>query len=255
MARAASGPCAALLELVDQVGVTDAAAIVEAGGTGLLLDPAVLARGRSLDAAARDLDDADRLGLQLITRDDPEWPHELLACLPTGSDNPGDVETACRRGGALALRIEDLDQENSCVRLREKGETIRWQPISPSLMRALLYHITDRVPPGAKPDEQLFRYYDGRRITGRRYDYIWTRVGKHLPWVVSQGITAHWLRHTTLTWVERNFGYAVAHAFAGHTDDSTPAGATITYIRSSFEEVAQAVAALTGEPHPLLSDN
>lgn len=28
----------------------------------------------------------------------------------------------------------------------------------------------------------------------------------------------HWIRHTALTWVERNFGYAVARACAGHTD-------------------------------------
>jgi hypothetical protein len=25
-------------------------------------------------------------------------------------------------------------------------------------------------------------------------------------------------RHTTLTWVERNFGFAIAHAYAGHTE-------------------------------------
>ena len=41
---------------------------------------------------------------------------------------------------------------------------------------------------------------------------------------------AHWLRHTTLTWVERRFGYAVARAYAGHTDSGN-AGITATYIR------------------------
>ncbi|WP_432757839.1 hypothetical protein [Saccharopolyspora erythraea] len=33
-----------------------------------------------------------------------------------------------------------------------------------------------------------------------------------------QQISTRWLRHTTLTWVERHFGYAVSRAFAGHTD-------------------------------------
>jgi len=70
------------------------------------------------------------------------------------------------------------------------------------------------------------------------------------PWVAAQGISSHWIRHTTLTWVERNFGYAVARAYAGHTDGSDT-GATATYVRASLAEVAAALAALTGEPHTL----
>jgi hypothetical protein len=58
-------------------------------------------------------------------------------------------------------------------------------------------------------------------------------------------------RHTTLTWVERNFGYAVARAYAGHTEGGSETGATSTYVRASLAEVAAALAALTGEPHPL----
>jgi hypothetical protein len=58
-------------------------------------------------------------------------------------------------------------------------------------------------------------------------------------------------RHTTLTWVERNFGYAVAKAYAGHTDIGSDTGATATYVRATTHEVAAALAALTGEPHPL----
>ena len=41
------------------------------------------------------------------------------------------TETAARRGGALALRPKDLDEEQCLVYLREKGETSRWQPVSP----------------------------------------------------------------------------------------------------------------------------
>ncbi|HEY6495424.1 MAG TPA: hypothetical protein VIZ43_19265 [Trebonia sp.] len=67
-----------------------------------------------------------------------------------------------------------------------------------------------------------------------------------------QGISTHWIRHTTLTWVERNFGYAVAHAYAGHTDGKGDMGsATSTYVRATLAEVAMALSALTGEPHPL----
>jgi integrase/recombinase XerC len=40
-------------------------------------------------------------------------------------------------------------------------------------------------------------------------------------------------------------------AYAGHTDGSGDIGATSTYVRANLSEVAVALAALTGEPHPL----
>jgi integrase len=158
------------------------------------------------------------------------------------------TETACRRGGALALRPADLDEDQCLILLREKGETVRWQPVSPTLMACLVQHGQDRHAP---TDGQLLRYADGHPITYRRYDHLWTRIGRHLPWARTQQISMHWIRHTTLTWVERNFGYAVARAYAGHTDSGSEAGATSTYVRASLSEVAAALAALTGEPHPL----
>jgi integrase/recombinase XerC len=157
------------------------------------------------------------------------------------------TETACRRGGALALRPVDLDPQQCQIFLREKGGTVRWQPISPTLMGYLQEHGRER---GAPREGQLLRYRGGRPITYRRYDYLWKRIGEHLPWVAAQQISTHWLRHTTLTWVERNFGYGVARAYAGHTDSGGDASTT-TYIRASVHEVARALAALVGEPHPL----
>lgn len=158
------------------------------------------------------------------------------------------TETACRRGGALALRPADLDPSQCLILLREKGETLRWQPVSPTLMTHLRQHAEQRHAPSGG---QLLRYTSGQPITSRRYDHLWARIGTHLPWVATQQISTHWLRHTTLTWVERNFGYAVARAYAGHTDSGGDAGATSTYVRASLHEVAAALAALTGEAHPL----
>jgi len=157
------------------------------------------------------------------------------------------AETACRRGGALRLRPIDLDPDQCLIRLREKGGTERWQPVSPTLMRHLLDHARQRHAPWTG---QLLRYRNGQAISYRRYDHLWVRLGKHLPWVATQGISAHWLRHTILTWVERNFGYAVARAYAGHNDSSGDPGSTATYVRADIQEVASALAALTGEPHP-----
>lgn len=158
------------------------------------------------------------------------------------------TETACRRGGALALRPCDLDPDQCLIRLREKGDTVRWQPVSPTPMAHAQRHAEARCSP---PNGQLLRCRSGVPVTRRHYDSLWARIGRHLPWVAAQQISAHWLRHTTLTWVERNFGYAVARAFAGHTDGGKEAGATATYVRATIREVAAAVAALTGEAHPL----
>ena len=46
------------------------------------------------------------------------------------------TETACRRGGALALRLIDLDAGHGLVRLSEKGGTLRCSR-SPSTLPAL----------------------------------------------------------------------------------------------------------------------
>lgn len=40
-------------------------------------------------------------------------------------------------------------------------------------------------------------------------------LGERLPWIAAQGITTHWLRHTTFTWIERHFGYGIARAQEG----------------------------------------
>lgn len=177
------------------------------------------------------------------------------AAATTGDDPALDTlllrlhtETACRRGGALALRPQDLDPTHGLVYLREKAGTVRWQPVSPTLMAHLQQHADQR---GSGRYDQLLRYTSGRPITRRRYDHLWTRVGGQVPWVAAHQISTHWLRHTTLTWVERNFGFAVAHAFAGHTDGGGDMSSTSTYVRASVQEVAAALAALSGEPHPL----
>ncbi|MCP2323671.1 site-specific recombinase XerD [Hamadaea flava] len=162
-------------------------------------------------------------------------------------------ETACRRGGALALRPVDLNRQLCLIRLREKGETERDQPVSPTLMAALLRHVEQR----GDGDEQgqVLRTRKGTPITRRRYDYLWSRLGKEVPWVRALGVSSHWLRTTTLTWVERNFGYAVARAYAGHNDRRSNAGTTTTYVRADIYEVAAALSAITKERHPLLEAN
>lgn len=178
------------------------------------------------------------------TGDDPELDTLLLRL---------HTESACRTGGALALRPRDLNPEQCLIYLREKSDTARWQPVSRSLMAGLTDHAHDR---GAADDPggQLLRYRDGNPITHRRYDHLWVRLGRYLPWITTLNVSAHWIRHTTLTWVERNFGFATAHAYAGHFDEGDNRNATLTYVKATIHDVATALATLTGEPHPLATD-
>ena len=159
------------------------------------------------------------------------------------------TETACRRGGALALLPEDLDAEHCLIRLHEKGETVRWQPVSPTLMSHLLAHGESR---GGLARAGLCC---GTPTAGRSPPGAMTTSGTasamHLPWVATQQVSTHWIRHTTLTWVERNFGFATAQAYAGHEDHGRGGKAMATYVRAGLPEVATALAALTGEAHPL----
>ncbi|WP_327098157.1 site-specific integrase [Nocardia vinacea] len=176
-----------------------------------------------------------------LTGNDPELDTLILRL---------HIETACRRSGALHLRPCDLDPHHCLILLREKEGIDRWQPISPTLMRHLLRHAEQR---GSPTQGQLLRYRNTKPITARRYDYLWARIGQHLPWVATQHISTHWLRHTTLTWVERTFGYATARTYAGHHTRKTH-GTTATYVKANLHEIAAALSALTQEPHPLLTN-
>ncbi|WP_157367825.1 hypothetical protein [Alloactinosynnema sp. L-07] len=167
------------------------------------------------------------------------------------SPNAGSGWRLPQRSGSqdaeLPFSARSPRSHHCLVRLREKGCTVRWQPITPALAACLTDHAAARG--AVLPTDQLLRYRNGQPITSRRYDHLWHRIGQQLPWVATQTISTYWLRHTTLTWVERHFGYGIARACAGHTDNTGPAATT--YIKANLQEVATALTAMTGQPHPL----
>jgi site-specific recombinase XerD len=177
-------------------------------------DPArKVAKPRRLPSTRRAVPEARLAEINEVaaaTGDDPDLDALLLRL---------HTETVCRRGGALALRPADLDQGQCLVLLREKGETVRWQPVSPALMARLVQHGRERHAPA---DRQLLRYASGQPITSRRYDHLWTRIGRHLPWVRTQQISMHWIRHTTLTWVKGR-GVASDATFGSSRERAVPA--------------------------------
>ncbi|MEJ2855525.1 MULTISPECIES: DUF2399 domain-containing protein [unclassified Saccharothrix] len=130
----------------------------------------------------------------------PQLVAEILtAARSTGNDRALDalilrfhLETACRTGGALALRRRDLGLDQCLVRLRENGFTQRWQPVSPTLMEYLDHHAREQ---GARDeDSRVLRFSNGDPLTKKRYETLGNRVGKHVESVRVLGITAHWLR-------------------------------------------------------------
>lgn len=159
------------------------------------------------------------------------------------------LESGARRMGAINLRLRDVDEARHTIWLHEKFGAEREQPVSRSLLVAMLELGSER---GARqPDDKVLRasQRSGRSVavSDRTYDRVFGRAQEAIPWSQRTPLTAHVLRHTAITAVERVAGFAVARAFAGHE----PGSVTGTYTKASIHEVAAAVAVLTGEPHPL----
>lgn len=199
-----------------------------------------------LPSRRRGFTDSELADLWRVTRsggDDPVLDTLLLRF---------HLETGARRGGALNLRVRDLDSKRQVILLREKNDVDRWQPVSKTLLDALLEHARTRG--ASAPDDALLRALPmkgstvGRPLTRKRYNTLVERWKKQLPWVAQHGVSIHWCRHHATSAIERIAGYAVARAFAGHRSS---AETTTTYITAHDHEVAAAVAAYTSEPHPL----
>ncbi|MGH9153949.1 MAG: tyrosine-type recombinase/integrase [Acidimicrobiales bacterium] len=183
---------------------------------------------------------------------------ELWAAAATTTKDPAldllllrfHLESGARRMGAINLRLKDLDLIRQSIWLREKFGTEREQPISRSLLRAVADLAAERG--STRPEDHalvtLHRAHSGLApVTDRTYDRLFTTVQQHVGWAERTPLTAHVLRHTAITAVERVAGFAVAQRFAGHS----PSSVTGTYTKADIAEVAAAVALLTGEPHPL----
>lgn len=140
-------------------------------------------------------------------------------------------ETGARRGGAVALRISDVNPARPSVLLREKGGHEREIPASLNLIRRMLATAERR---GAKtPNDAVFRYRNGDALTRRRYNTVFGHVQRELEWARRLHVSIHWFRHTTLSDVAAASGIRVAAAFAGHEDRTV----TDVYTTPTFEDL------------------
>jgi integrase/recombinase XerC len=198
----------------------------------------VLAKPRRVRSRRRALDDQEVAELAdaiRLTSGDPSLDLLLVRF---------HLETGARRQGALNLLHRDLDSRRSTIWLLEKHGGQREQPVSPSLLAALQTHHRRRASADGGP---AFTTAVGTPVTARHYDTLFARARTALGWDARTLVSAHVLRHTAITNVSRLAGYATAQAFAGHT----PPTVTGRYIHATLAEVAAAVAALSGEAHPL----
>jgi integrase/recombinase XerC len=152
--------------------------------------------------------------------DDPELCELILALVR---------ETAARREGVLNARRSLLNPVVPSIVLDEKNDQTREMPITRALAEALLAHGAARHP-GC---DRLLHFRSGACLTSRRFDSMFRRAQNELPWARAMGVSIHWLRHCTLTDVDRVAGTRVAASYAGHADDST---VTDRYTKASFEE-------------------
>jgi site-specific recombinase XerC len=101
-------------------------------------------------------------------------------------------ETACRRAGACGLSLSDIDDARPSVLVREKYGHEREVPASPQLLARIRHLAASR--PGPDPTA-AFRYESGARLTRRRYNSMFERVQRELPWAARLGVSIHWIRH------------------------------------------------------------
>lgn len=158
-------------------------------------------------------------------------------------------ETAARKSGLIHTQLGDLYVEQNLLRLYEKGNRVRMQPITTNLANALKAFATSRG--SVNPSDPLFRYQArgeqvGSPLTTKRFETLWLRLRTELPWAEKIGVSSHWIRHTTITWVDRASNPTVAQAFAGHT----PASITASYSKPGAQELANVLAMLTGTEPP-----
>ena len=150
------------------------------------------------------------------------------------------LETGCRREGVLNLTVDDIDVNGNEVRLNEKGSAVRRQPVTGELVVELLAHMKSR--PAANNVKQVFRQrrrgtqQSHRPITRKRFETLTGYWKNALGWVSQRGVSAHWLRHTAVTSMDRIGGHAVAELFAGHK----PRNVTDRYTTASPDELQDA---------------
>ena len=183
---------------------------------------------------------------------EPELPQVVAVALSTACDADlvrlllqFHLTTGARQGEALRLRLSHVDLDRQTIWLGEKGGRPEEQPVPLSLLVNLMEFALSRD--ACAGDDRVFRNRRGQAVSKKAHERIWAEVRGQLRFAELMSASTHCLRKTAGTIVERHAGTAVSERFLRH---SAPTLNGI-YTGATLDEVAQAVADLTGEPHPL----
>jgi integrase len=187
------------------------------------------------------------------------------------------LETGGRRGASIKMRMGDLLLAASRIRLHEKFNKSNEQPVSEALLVFLVSHalrrgnVVAQMPDGmAESEVSVADVFSGRvkvrtdapvfyyqpkvvivddvevavphPLTVKRFESLWTRLKRELPWLEEIHGRPHDLRKTMGTFVERAFGHAVAQRWLRHGKNNT----TDLYTRAGVEEIEDAHRWLVG---------
>lgn len=162
---------------------------------------------------------------------DPELAHLFLDLMR---------ETACRVQAAYRLNLEDIDWSTGFVTLRTKNRRTHRTCISTDLMQRIRQRAermgwTGHVDHSYRADDfsalgfPAFQTESGSRIGSRWTEDFFNKVDRLIRDIERDKITAHWVRHTTITQVARMHSQEAASRWAGHrpsksrvSSESTP---------------------------------
>jgi site-specific recombinase XerC len=181
-----------------------------------------------------------------------------------------------RRGGALDNTAGGLDVANTAIKYwDQKRKQWRSRPTTRTHMQDLLTHALVRGPRAAAPpdapeelrrtgipaiadNDALFYHppvdeYDKngyflRRtthpITRKRFESLFTRIRRHLPWADRRGLRPHDVRHTSGRLIYKASDQQMARLHLAHDSGST----TDHYLKEHLDELAKLKAMLFESP-------
>jgi integrase len=181
-----------------------------------------------------------------------------------------------RRGGVLVLKCGGLDAGKVTVKYwDQKKKTHRTRPSTAHHMASLLAHVSERGPRIAAPAdapahlrrEGLLALQDSdpvfynrptdtrdaegnllhrevHPITRKKFETLYNRIKRHLPWADDQWLRPHDMRHTSAAVIDEVAGQQMAQLHLAHDSSSS----TSYYTRKHHAELAKLKEDIFGAP-------
>lgn len=185
-------------------------------------------------------EEMQRLWTAALMDDDSELALLYLDCLR---------ETAARVGAVHGLSLEDIDWATGFVTFRTKNKVVHVTCVSVDLLQRIRIRAENNGWDGHVPADYdpknfesvgtpAFRTVSGRRISKKWTETFFDRIDRIAGDADNDKITAHWIRHTTITQVQRVLSKEAAARWAGHKvgPRKDAAEQTETYIKWTPEE-------------------